>query len=378
MSAISTGGRCSVSCAAVASSFHRDHDLQTYLPSSKSRTSLYNTSTSVLNRDALVACGAVAEHLAPNDAERSHDTSWKLELEGNSSTTLLLSRPVSPDHFSAQTHHDFEYASPRNSSRTPHHLGEGTRCSPYLLDKPGDRIGRHTQRLRLRTAEILQSLPATVEDMTDQLPPVTSPQEHFIQYGDQQRNGRGSLHSPRKLRRVSRQTNLRDKFCHGRPLHRDVTDTFVVDCNKPTSHPYLRFCTPALSSSDTLVESYASYYSAMLEKSKCKDSHSNLSSASSTQSSLSSSASHPHILSTRQDLHTSGVFSSSPLPHLHVRNSPSLLLVPCDEFGLVSVGGPLWSCAKITRSATKREARRTALRKKSPFVPWPSILIHGP
>lgn len=374
MSARSTWSQCSccsASWAATAPSFYQDHILP--VPSSsKSRTNLYTTSVSASwgrshGCDVLMACGAVAEPLAPNNMDRAHGASWKLELEGNSSTTLLLSRSVSPDHLEAQPHDDFECALPHHSSSIPHRLGEGTRCSPYLLDKPGDRIARHTQKLRLRTAAILQSLPATVEDT---LPPVTLRREDLVQHDDQ-RVSRGSLHSSRKLRRVSGQTNLRDNFCQGISFHRDMTDKSSID--KSASPPYPWFCIPVLSSSDTLVESNASCYSATAERSKCKDLYSNLSSDSSPQLFL-PSASNPHMLSTRQDLLSSRVFSSSPSPHLHVRNSPSSPLVPCDKFGIVSVDDPLWSCAKITRSATKREVRRAALRKTSRFTSRPSIL----
>ncbi|KAI6118699.1 hypothetical protein EDD16DRAFT_977204 [Pisolithus croceorrhizus] len=377
MSARSAGSqcsRCSVSCAAAAPSSHQNSD-PSVSSSSKSRTNLYSTSKLAsrgLSRgcDVFDACSTLAEHLAPKDTERLHDTSWKLELEGNSSTTLLMSRPVSPDHFAAESQDDIECASPHHSSRIPYQLGEGTRCSVYPLDKPGDRISLHTRKLRLRTAAILQSLPATVEDTMDQL---FLPREHPIQCSDQPVD-RGSLHSSRKLRRVLGQTDLRDKFCQGISLRRDMTDKPSVDCNKSLSLPYLQSCIPAPSSSDTLVESDASCYSATLAKSKCKDSYLNLSLDSPPQPFLLPSASNSYMVLTCKDLHTSRVSSSSPSPHLHVRSSHGLPLVPCDEFGLVSVGGPLWSCAKITRSATKREARRAALRKKSRSVSRPSIL----
>lgn len=373
MSARSTGrqcSRCSVPCATAAPSFQQNCDLPVS-SSSKSTKNLHSTSKSISRGlsqcDALVAYSALAEHLTPNE----HDTtSWKLELEGNSSTTLLMSQSVSPDHTATQSHDDIECTSPHHSSRILHHLGEGTRCSPYALNKPGDRIRLHTRELRSRTAAILQSLPATVEDTVDRL---SLPPEHLLQYSDQL-VGQSYLHSSRKLRRVSGQTNLRNKFCQGISSHRDVTDKLSVDCSKSTSSPYLQLCISALSSSDTLVESTASCYSATPAKSNCKNSYSYLSLDSSPQPFLSPSASNPYTVSTWRDLRTSRVSFSSPSPHLHVRNSPSLPLVPCDEFGLVSVGGPLWSCAKITRSATKREARCAALRKKSRSVSRPSVL----
>lgn len=373
MSARSTGrrcSRCSVSCATAAPSFQQDCDLP-LSSSSKSTKNFDGTSKSISRGfsqcDVPVAYSALTEHLTPNERDT---TCWKLALEGNSSTTLLISQPVSLDHIATQSHDDIECTSSHHSSRIPHHVGGGTRCSLYALNKPGDRIRLRTRKLRLRTAAILQSLPATVEDMVDQL---SLPREHPLQYSDQLVDQR-YLPSSRKLRRVSGQTNLRNKFCQGISSHRDVTDKLSVDCNRSTSSLHLQLCVPALSSSDTLVESTASFYSATSAKSKCKNSYSYLSLNSSLQPFFSPSASNPYTLSTCRDLRTSRVSSSSPSPHLHVRNGPGLPLVPCDEFGLVSFGGPLWSCAKITRSATKREARRAALRKKSRSVSRPSVL----
>ncbi|KAL4065451.1 hypothetical protein V8B97DRAFT_1712768 [Scleroderma yunnanense] len=319
------------------------------------------------------------------DTHEPRKLDWKLEQPSNSSTTLLSSRSVSPAISLFQSSSDFQYTSTDSAARAPYvQTRESTHLFAYPLHQPGERIAKRTQILRSRIAIIIQSLPATVDDVVDTLgpsPPNTPPPKRAECHGDPL-IGRSSVDSCKKLRRVSGCVNLRDNFRQSISLQRDTPDKPVaaqVKCQL-LALPCPRPGALGLSSVDTLVEPSTPPFPTK-QQSKEKVVHSTILYSPTTPSKpFSTPSSLPSTLPASRDLRKRMVaHPHSPSPSSYHRNGPkeqSSCRETCDEFGLVYIGGPVWSCAKITRSAAKRAARRAPPKtpKKNGFMPYPSIL----
>ncbi|KAF9228590.1 hypothetical protein BS17DRAFT_199062 [Gyrodon lividus] len=143
-----------------------------------------------------------------------HD--WDMD-NGSQSSATILSRSVSPTLSTNQplsdTNHTFsEFV----STDLPARLTESRHCFIYPLHEPGERIAERTQQLRARTAAILRSLPATVENITDAFDNYVPQKHQHLGIYDDGHPLTVAL-SP-KLRRVSGIPNMRNTFRGGDPV----------------------------------------------------------------------------------------------------------------------------------------------------------------
>jgi len=176
--------------------------------------------------DSLVASSSSMRF---RDTHEPRKLDWKLELARNSSTTLLPSRSVSPAISTFRSFDDFQRASAGSDARGAYNQSREN-SFVYPLHQPGERIARRTQMLRVRIATIIQSLPATVDDMVDApgpSAPIMPPAEHVEQH-DMSFASRSSVDSSKKLRRVSGCVNLRDNFRRSISLRRDTPDKLAA------------------------------------------------------------------------------------------------------------------------------------------------------
>ncbi|KAF9239595.1 hypothetical protein BU15DRAFT_74451 [Melanogaster broomeanus] len=102
----------------------------------------------------------------PSNSDDIHH-GWNVDHSSESLETVLsssISPTLSTNHPLSDTSHAFsEFASEDLSARPT----DSRHYFLYPLHEPGERIAKRTQRLRARTAAVLRSLPATVEDITD-------------------------------------------------------------------------------------------------------------------------------------------------------------------------------------------------------------------
>lgn len=146
---------------------------------------------------------------------------------------------------------------------------------------------------------------------------------------------------------------------------------FTSPCPRPRS--------PALSSVDTLVETSVPSIPTEQEKPKDKVVCSTISYFPTTSSERSSLI--PSPLPSGRD-HRPGeeaqpLLPSSPSYYRRGPRERSSQREACDEFGHVYAGDPVWSCAKISRSAAKRAARRVTPSKMNGLRPYSSIFTHS-
>lgn len=327
-----------------------------------------------VNCDSLVASSSSTRF---RDIHEPRKLDWKLELARNSSTTLLPSRSVSPAMSTFRSFDDFQRASAESDAPVAYNQSRES-SFVYPIHQPGERIARRTQMLRARIATIIQSLPATVDDVVDAPGPSTPiiPLAEHVEQHDVSFGSRSSVDLSKKLRRVSGFVNLRDNFRRSISVGRDTPDKlaaaqgehrlFRSSCPRPGS--------PALSSVDTLVEAPAPSFPTKQEKIEYKAVCPTISYPPKTPSEPFSTP--PSTSPTRRDIRTRKEAHSASLSSPR-RSGPKEQFSrreTCDEFGLVYIGGPVWSCAKITRSAAKRAARRTTPTKKNGLISYP--LIH--
>lgn len=214
--------RCHESNGLTASSFHNSSSsdlfssphltfISTSLASSRGRPrSLVSSSpSSPCAFDASCDAQYEAKEL-PCVVQAVYD-GWDADHASDSSATIL-SRPVSPTQTLGDVDRTFpEFALEHHSSQP---IEQGPRFL-YPLHEPGERIAKRTQRLRARTAAVVRSLPATVEEIIDisdkSMSALSlSPSRPGI-YGEQNASCL-SVASSSKLRRVSGSANLHHTF----------------------------------------------------------------------------------------------------------------------------------------------------------------------
>lgn len=171
------------------------HNQHCLLDSTSTRTRFDYSSTSLPSHSR----SSQADLLDPLD-----DITVDSDLDQRSaSSSTLLSRRVSSSLFTNQLLTDANYASSESDLSTQLSESRQSRFL-YSLRKPGQMTAQRTQRLRVRTAVVIMSIPATSEDVIDmddhepsnalKVPPVAPPS---------------------KLRRVSGVRDLRSAFCDG-------------------------------------------------------------------------------------------------------------------------------------------------------------------
>ncbi|KAG6334457.1 hypothetical protein ID866_4635 [Astraeus odoratus] len=341
-------------------------------------SALLRRSTHYFDRDISstrprTACSGDTTRPSPFDMDGACSRTRELELLSSSSVTLLPSPPASPNGTISQSRDDGESLLSERVRGLHAQSRESSHSFIYPLNEPGERIAIRIQRLRSRTAAILQSLPVTVVDV-DTLDTPNSPRSVLptSEHTDQHCDRHSWRLSSKKLRRVSACTNLRDSFRGSTSImNRGVSEEIQSECNllESSSHPR----TLAHSSVDTLVEPLAQCLPAKVENVKDKNARSPSSYPPGTLSSPSPSS---HRSFASQDPRVTSTYTSLQHPFTPYptgsRQSASLR-GSCDEFGLVYIGGPLWSCAKISRSAAKRAARRASSSKSTGFMSYASV-----
>ncbi|KIK96727.1 hypothetical protein PAXRUDRAFT_825628 [Paxillus rubicundulus Ve08.2h10] len=296
-----------------------------------------------------------------------HD--WDLDHCSQSSATLL-SRSVSPTLSTNQplsdTSHAFSDFVSEDLLAPP---TESQHCFIYPLHEPGARTAEHIQRLRARTAAILGSLPATVGKITDGFDSHV-PQDNLGVYGDRHML---PVASSSKLRRVSGIANLRDtsRDSDRMAIHpasnsrteisKVVQASLELDMLALSSRSVSPFS--ACSSVDTLVDlGHALPRSSGDLKMVREATVSSISIASKT-------AANSRL--TFFPLPLLGLPMDTPKPVFQETRLARDSLIPRpqrdgrvqhelhqNDHGCGHAGEPLWSCAKIARSASKHAARR--------------------
>ncbi|KIJ69592.1 hypothetical protein HYDPIDRAFT_24420 [Hydnomerulius pinastri MD-312] len=302
------------------------------------------------------------------------------------SSAAMLSRSVSPALSTSQTLGDFDqtfsdFVSDDLPVRT---VGPGHRFL-YPLHEPGERIAERTRRLRIRTAAVIRSLPATVEEIIDISDDHSS--QRYLGVNSGQNVSTLSVNSSSKLRRVSGTVNLRGTFHESGRVRAHPSSTSPTELSRASLGlgmlaPSARSMSPisAYSSVDTLVD----HGHELPHSSGDVKAPSDATVSSTTISSMSSAKSRstlPPSLSSPAYLlndHSKPMFqqtqpSRNPSTHLasHDRGVRQGARQNTQDRG--HPGDPLWSCAKIAQSTTKRAARRGHAPRKSRVFSNPSL-----
>ncbi|KIJ17257.1 hypothetical protein PAXINDRAFT_167998 [Paxillus involutus ATCC 200175] len=303
-----------------------------------------------------------------------HD--WDVD-DGSQSSATLFSRSVSPTLCTNQPLSDTSHAfSEFVSEDLPVRPTESRHCFIYPLHEPGERTAERIQRLRARTAAILKSLPATVGNITDGFDSQV-PQNNLGVYGNRHVL---PVASSSKLRRVSGIANLRDTSHDGDRMAIHPASISRTEMSKaPFELDMLassRSMSPfsACSSVDTLVDLGHALPRSSGDLKTVWDA--TISSTSITSKAAANSHSTFLPLPPPLDLPTytsKSMFQETrPSRDLLIRrpqrNGRAQHGLRQNNHGCGHAGEPLWSCAKIARSAVKHAARRGHAPRESRVV----------